>query len=154
MRQPQPAAEDVPKRSRRPKQSAAKNLLDDLLRRAEHVLANLVDLRIPFTNNQAERDLRMAKVQQKIAGTFRVLGWRNRFLSHSQLSHYHAQAGASHVGRAGGSLCWSTIAYRLGTWVVTEVSWHMMCLAISSRKMRTACNCITNTKCRERWQVL
>ncbi len=57
--QPQPSAEDVPKRGGRRKQSAAKNLLDDLLRRAEQVLAFLDDLRIPFTNNQAERDLRM-----------------------------------------------------------------------------------------------
>ncbi len=44
---------------------------DALLERAEHVLALLDDLSIPFTNNQAERDLRWAKVQQKIAGTFR-----------------------------------------------------------------------------------
>ncbi len=55
----------------RPKQSKAKNLLDALLGRAEQVLALLDDLRIPFTNNQAERDLRWAKVQQKISGTFR-----------------------------------------------------------------------------------
>jgi len=70
--QPQPSAEDVPKRGGRRKQTAAKNLLDDLLRRAEQVLAFLDDLSIPFTNNQAERDLRMVKVQQKIAGTFRT----------------------------------------------------------------------------------
>lgn len=69
--QPLPSAEDVPKRGGRRKQSAAKNLLDELLRRAEQVLAFLDDLSIPFTNNQAERDLRMVKVQQKIAGTFR-----------------------------------------------------------------------------------
>lgn len=69
--QPPPSAEDVPKRGGRRKQSAAKNLLDDLLRRAQQVLAFLDDLRIPFTTNQAERDVRMVKVQQKIAGTFR-----------------------------------------------------------------------------------
>jgi hypothetical protein len=61
-----------PPRKGRPKQSAAKNLLDDLLDRAEQVLAFLDDLALPFTNNQAERDLRMVKVQQKIAGTFRT----------------------------------------------------------------------------------
>ena len=69
--QPPPSAQDMPKRGGRCKQSAAKNLLDELVRRAEQVLAFLDDLSIPFTNNQAERDLRMVKVQQKIAGTFR-----------------------------------------------------------------------------------
>jgi transposase len=69
--QPPPSTEAVPKRRGRQKQSAAKNLLDDFLRRADQVLAFLDDLSIPFTNNQAERDLRMIKVQQKIAGTFR-----------------------------------------------------------------------------------
>ena len=69
--QPPPPTPRAGKRKGRPKPSQAKNLLDALMGHAEQVLALLDDLRIPFTNNQAERDLRMAKVQQKIAGTFR-----------------------------------------------------------------------------------
>ena len=69
--QPPPPVSSAGASNGRPKQSQAKNLLDALLGRAEQVLALLDDLRLPFTNNQAERDLRWAKVQQKISGTFR-----------------------------------------------------------------------------------
>jgi transposase len=68
---PTSKSETIPKRKGPPKQTPAKNLLDAFLHRAEQVLAFLDDLSLPFTNNQAERDLRMAKVQQKISGTFR-----------------------------------------------------------------------------------
>ncbi len=69
--QPPPLMSSAGSHKGRQKQSKAKNLLDALMARADQVLALLDDLRIPFTNNQAERDLRWAKVQQKIAGTFR-----------------------------------------------------------------------------------
>lgn len=55
----------------RQKQNPSLNLLDTFLQRAEQVLGFVQDVSIPFTNNLAERDLRMIKVQQKISGTFR-----------------------------------------------------------------------------------
>jgi transposase len=69
--QPPPPRSSAGSHKGRQKQSQAKNLLDALLLRAEQVLALLDDLHIPFTNNQAVWDLHWAKVQQKIAGTFR-----------------------------------------------------------------------------------
>lgn len=90
--QPPPLVSSSGKQKGRRKQSKAKNLLDALLRRADQVLAWLDDLRIPFTNNQAERDLRMAKVQQKISGTFRSATGATAFCRiRSYLSTMHKQ---------------------------------------------------------------
>jgi hypothetical protein len=56
---------------RRVKQTPAQNRLERLWLGQEQVLALLDDLTIPFDNNQAERDLRILKVQQKVSGSFR-----------------------------------------------------------------------------------
>jgi transposase len=68
-----PRATAPPGSKGRVKQSAARNLLDRLRKHQKAVFCFLEDLRVDFDNNQAERDLRMLKVHQKVSGCFRSL---------------------------------------------------------------------------------
>lgn len=55
------------------KQTKSRNLLDRLIDFENDTLRFMKESIVPFTNNSAENDLRMTKVQQKISGCFRSL---------------------------------------------------------------------------------
>ena len=61
---------DIPRRPGR-KQHPCRDLLEVLRDRQDDVLSFVYDPRIPPTSNQAERDLRPTKTQQKISGRLR-----------------------------------------------------------------------------------
>ena len=61
-----------PRREGRAQRSRAGNLVRRLDERRAEVLRFLHDFRVPFTNNEIERDLRMVKLHEKVSG-----GWRS-----------------------------------------------------------------------------
>lgn len=71
---PLPQKLEGPKKKRgRIKKEKHRNLLERLRDFEDDVLRFMENKDVPFTNNQAENDIRMVKVQQKISGCFRTM---------------------------------------------------------------------------------
>jgi transposase len=87
-----PRAERQNKCRGRVKQSLTFNLINRMREHADAVLRFVTDLRVPFTNNLAERAIRMPKVKQKISGCFRTFeGAQNFCTIRSYLDTMHKQ---------------------------------------------------------------
>lgn len=71
---PLPTPPDDGKKKRgRIKKTKSRNLLERLINFINDTLRFMDDVDVPFTNNLAENNLRMTKVQQKISGCFRSM---------------------------------------------------------------------------------
>jgi transposase len=76
------AAEPPPTRIRasgKPRRTPSGQVLERLRRHRAAVLRFVHDLRVPFDNSEAERDLRMMKVEQKVSGGFRTVRGAHTF---------------------------------------------------------------------------
>jgi len=69
----EPPPRKTPGKKGRYKRTKGRNLVERLIRNKEAVLAFAFNREVPFTNNLAERDIRPAKVKQKVSNCFRTL---------------------------------------------------------------------------------
>ena len=84
---PETAREGSERKRGRKKRTKAQNLVNRLRERRDDYLRFMTDKYVPFSNNQAERDLRMMKLKMKISGCFRkVMGAEDFARVHSYVS--------------------------------------------------------------------
>jgi len=76
---PAPTRPHPPRRTRNSYERGSHILVLALIDHRDRFLAFTTNFAIPFDDNQAERDLRMVKLQAKISGEFRSLDGAQRF---------------------------------------------------------------------------
>jgi len=76
---PEPPDPTTPKRGRK-KKGVERSLIERLCKLKDAVMLFIRDFRVPFDNNQAERDQRNVKTKMKISGCFRTLDGAKEYL--------------------------------------------------------------------------
>jgi transposase len=87
----EPPAEKINRKGKY-KRSKGRNLLERLRKHEEAVMSFAVQAEVPFTNNQAERDIRQVKVKQRVSSGFRAeSGTESFYRIHSFISTLRKQ---------------------------------------------------------------
>ena len=87
----------IPKKEKeqcgRPKKGKIRSLIDRLQKYKDEVCRFADNPLVPFTNNRAERDLRMVKMKSKVIGTFRSEQGAKDFLTLKSLTSTAVKSG-------------------------------------------------------------
>ena len=90
-----PLAEKAEGKKGRPRRGKIRALIDRLLEYKDEVCRFADNPLVPFTNNQAERDLRMIKVKNKVIGCFRSSEGARNFLTQKSFTSTAAKNGVT-----------------------------------------------------------
>jgi len=86
---------ETPRDATQTKQTKSRNLLERFINYRTEITRFTKDFAVPFTNNQAERDIRNAKVKMKVSGSFRSDGGAKNFAYISSVISTAAKQGLS-----------------------------------------------------------
>jgi transposase len=98
-----PIPELEPGKKKKPKRGKTGALVDRLILRKDQYLLFFTDFSVPFDNNQAERDIRMFKIKQKVSGCFRTFDGARDFAAISSFvgtARKHGISGFSAIKNA------------------------------------------------------